>query len=217
MWEIIFLAVSHVAVASKTLLLGLNTNLATPKCFLSFSPSYSVPGRFQRRSCLFSVDPPPPSPPASLGATECGGEPGSSGGRSLCSCKGSSSVGHRFGPSGSRVRFPAGVTETAAATWLRNKSFWARPHLVSASLRCRWQVHGGGTSRMEPLFRSRSVVACRLWSDEVVGLVFQGCGCCGSQEDGSSLSFLRQCSSSSASLLPRSTELGAWPRPMGFQ
>jgi hypothetical protein len=70
--------------------------------------------------------------------------------------------GRRFGPSGSRVRFLASVAETVATTSLRNKSFWARPRLVGASLRCRRQVHGGGTPRMEPLYRSRSVAACHL-------------------------------------------------------
>jgi hypothetical protein len=71
-------------------------------------------------------------------------------------------VGHRFGPSGSRVRFLASDAEAAAAASLRNKSFWARPRLISASLRCRRQVHGGGYLRMEPLYRSQSVAACRL-------------------------------------------------------
>jgi hypothetical protein len=44
--------------------------------------------------------------------------------------------GHRFGPSRSRVRFLASVAETAVAASLRNKSFWAHPRLVGASLRC---------------------------------------------------------------------------------
>jgi hypothetical protein len=44
--------------------------------------------------------------------------------------------GRRFGPSRSRVRFFASVAETAVAASLRNKSFWAHPRLVGASLRC---------------------------------------------------------------------------------
>jgi hypothetical protein len=47
---------------------------------LGLSPSHSVPGRFWRQSRLSSVDPPAPSPLASLGATEGGGEHNSSAG-----------------------------------------------------------------------------------------------------------------------------------------
>lgn len=133
-------------------------------------------------------------------------------------------VGRRFGPNKSRFRVPAGVAETAAAAAQRNKSFWTRPRLVGASLRCRRQVHGGGTPCVELLCRSHSSEAidlgfCRGVVD--VGTLLQGWrgdyGICGNEEDGSTSTFPWRCLSSTARYVPRPRGLGAWPRPMSFQ
>ena len=62
----------------------------------------------------------------------------------------------RFSPKLSRFGFPGDGAETAAATSHQNKSSWTVPRLVGVSLRRRRRGHGGGASRVMPLYRSLS-------------------------------------------------------------
>ena len=65
-------------------------------------------------------------------------------------------LGRRFSPRLSRFGFPGDGAETAAVTSRRNKSSWTHPCLVGVLLRRRRRGHGGGASRVMPLYRSLS-------------------------------------------------------------